>query len=711
MSDVVRNPRPGSRRERWDLFLCSFTILFVELVCIRWIPAYIRYLGYFTNFVLLGSFLGIGLGILQARRRVDLQSFFPAALAALVTAVSVFKLQLLVNSPQEVFFGITERITVHGTESFFLLPLVFVIVTVLFTLLGQNLGRLLGSVQPPLVAYSIDITGAIAGSAAFVIVSFLGTQPGVWFGVAAVAILALPQWGGVVRLLNAAILIGVVVWVSILGSSSVWSPYYRIDVHVHPGPDYSIFVNNISHQGMGPYARIAHNFYYAAPFDTFRFPPSTRELIIGSGSGSDANVALHRGIRHITAVEVDPTIYDLGRRLNPDHVYQNRAVHAVINDGRSFLETTNGTYDLIVFALPDSLALTSSFANLRLESYLFTREAFEQVRRHLSANGAFVLYNDYRTGWLMRKIAGMLTDVFGTAPYVKTRWQYNLPAPVINAVLMDGPRLKQLSPSAYAAHRVTGDPSVTPATDDWPFVYLKNPTVPVIYLQAIGLAWLIALAAVVLSLFLSGEGVRAGIRRFDASLFFMGLAFLLLEAKSIVNFTLLFGATWLVNALVIIGILLTVLLANWISALTRLRLDLRLLYVGLAVALLINLFLPFNRVLVSNLELRYVLGCALLFSPILMANLIFGRLFGVTDVPDIAFASNLLGAFIGGTLEYMSLQIGYHLLLVPVIIAYGLAFLAVARQQGWRGLVGRRASLEPLVEVPTARGAATGRRR
>ena len=67
----------GKLGDRWNLFLCSFTILFVELACIRWIPAYIRYLGYFTNFVLLGSFLGIGLGILQARRRFDLQTFFP----------------------------------------------------------------------------------------------------------------------------------------------------------------------------------------------------------------------------------------------------------------------------------------------------------------------------------------------------------------------------------------------------------------------------------------------------------------------------------------------------------------------------------------------------------------------------------------------------------------------------------------------------------
>ncbi|HZS86787.1 MAG TPA: spermidine synthase, partial [Chloroflexota bacterium] len=142
--------------------------------------------------------------------------------------------------------------------------------------------------------------------------------------------------------------------------------------------------------------------------------------------------------------------------------------------------------------------------------------------------------------------------------------------------------------------------------------------------------------------------------------------------------SLLFGSTWLVNALVVIGILLMVLLANWVNALTRLRLDLRLLYAGLAVALAVNLFLPFDSLLVPNLAVRYGLGCAVLFSPILMANLIFGRLFGDTITPDRAFASNLLGAFVGGTLEYLSLQIGYHLLLIPVIVAYLLSFAAVA---------------------------------
>ena len=471
---------------------------------------------------------------------------------------------------------------------------------------------------------------------------------------------------------RAAILLGVVVGVSVLGRSSSWSPYYRIDVQLRPGHGWALFVNNIGHQEVAPYAvRIRRSIFYVVPFKTFHFPPSTRELIIGAGSGNDANVAVHNGIRHITAVEIDPTIYDLGRRLHPDHIYQQPGVHAVVTDGRAFLERTQGTYDLIVFALPDSLALTSSFANLRLESYLFTREAFEAARRHLSRNGVLVLYNYYRQPWVVHKIAGMLTEAFGgQVPYGRI---YNSSASA--AVLMDGPRLRTLPPALYAAHRIGGEPGADSATDDWPFLYLKSHSVPAIYLQAVALVWLLAALGVLLSL------GRRGLRHFDAALFCTGLAFLLLEAKSIVNFTLLFGATWLVNALVIVGILATVLLANWVNAATRLRLDIRLLYLGLAGAVALNLLLPFQDLLVPNLALRYALGCAVLFSPILLANLIFGRLFGETVAPDVAFASNLLGAFVGGTLEYAALQIGYHLLLLPVAAAYALSLLAVYRQR------------------------------
>jgi spermidine synthase len=60
---------------------------------------------------------------------------------------------------------------------------------------------------------------------------------------------------------------------------------------------------------MGPYAARKRVVYYSVPFTTFHFAPNSRELIIGAGSGSDADVALHNGIKDITAVELDPTIY------------------------------------------------------------------------------------------------------------------------------------------------------------------------------------------------------------------------------------------------------------------------------------------------------------------------------------------------------------------------------------------------------------------
>src|SRR6476660_6657095 len=70
---------------RLRIFLVSFTLLFFELLCIRWIPAYVRYLSYFTNFILLASFLGIGLGILAARRTTFRFPSFPL-LVLLLTA-------------------------------------------------------------------------------------------------------------------------------------------------------------------------------------------------------------------------------------------------------------------------------------------------------------------------------------------------------------------------------------------------------------------------------------------------------------------------------------------------------------------------------------------------------------------------------------------------------------------------------------------------
>src|SRR6202162_5820823 len=79
---------------RARILLVSFSMLFFELLCIRWVPSYVRYLSYFNNFILLASFLGIGLGMLSARRERFWFPPFPLLLALLVLIIAKTKFQL-----------------------------------------------------------------------------------------------------------------------------------------------------------------------------------------------------------------------------------------------------------------------------------------------------------------------------------------------------------------------------------------------------------------------------------------------------------------------------------------------------------------------------------------------------------------------------------------------------------------------------------------
>src|SRR5207237_10482805 len=117
------------------------------------------------------------------------------------------------------------------------------------------------------------------------------------------------------------------------------------------------------------------------------------------------------------------------------------------NDGRAYLRNVSEKYDLIIFALPDSLTLTSSMANLRLESFLLTQEAIEAARGRLSDNGLLVLYNYYRQEWFIDKLAGMVGQAFGEEPLISTYGGWGRAA-----VIMDGPRLRTLPAGQFGPY-------------------------------------------------------------------------------------------------------------------------------------------------------------------------------------------------------------------------------------------------------------------
>ncbi|MGW1287122.1 spermidine synthase, partial [Streptomyces sp. NPDC002586] len=157
-------------------------------------------------------------------------------------------------------------------------------------------------------------------------------------------------------------------------------------------------------------------------------------------------------------------------------------------------------------------------------------------------------------------------------------------------------------------------------------------------------------------------------------LMFMGGAFLLLETKNVVQFALLFGTTWFVNSLVFAGVLLSV--AAAIETARRLRLrPTPALYGALMAALAVAWLVPADALLALSPVPRFLAAASIAFAPIFIANLVFAARFKSVQDSTSAFGANLLGAMIGGALEYTALITGYRALLIVTATLYGLAFL------------------------------------
>jgi hypothetical protein len=690
-----------------QLFVTSFLALYAELLCIRWMPAHVRVLSYFTNFMLIASFLGLGLGILSTGRRfpLGLRSFSWVLLGAtLFVAASRFELDI--SSAALLYSGQTLPTADEPSappDNLLLVPVAFVAVALLFACIGRPLGKLLAAVTPPLRAYALDICGSLAGIAVFFVMSLTEQSPPVWFGglVLPLLVLAGPRLRD--RII-AVVPLGAVILVSFaIGSSYWWSPYYKIGLTpTRDGAGWALDVNDIAHQTMLPAERKEP--FYRVPYELFGDGVFDHALIIGAGSGSDTSIALRHGVGQIDAVEIDPVILRLGRQYHPDQPFSDPRVVVHVDDGRSFLRHTPLQFDLIEFALPDSAALTSQFTSLRLESFLFTTEAFREARAHLRADGVLVLYNYYREPWLLRKLAGMLQDAFdGRPPFVVSYGGWGRAG-----VLVAGPRMERLQidrpelaqpyvetrpptpqpgedPDAILLPQVgaglldranpAGDDDPTPpsaARDDWPLIYLRRPELPVMYL--LGLAVIAVISVIAVGVVAPRVRATAS-HAFNAHMFFLGMAFMLLETRSLVTFSLLFGSTWLVNSLVFFAVLCSVLLAVMVSARSPLRPS-AVLYALLVAALLLAYLLPTDSLLnVPNAVLRYGLASVVAFLPVFVANLLFAGSFKQAGAADVAFASNLLGIMAGGMLEYMSLLIGYRQLLVLVIAFYLLSGL------------------------------------
>ncbi len=688
------SPRPepadiggASRAAAGRLFALGFLTLFLELVLIRFFAGTIWNLGYFPNLVLLAVFVGMGVGFIFHTRIEDRHSAWilgsaPAFLALVCILVQLLRPAVpgfdnwLGNIGGEVYYTDTgSSSTVSALLAF---PLWFLFVVLLFVMISQRTAKLF-RLFPPLSAYTLDIGGSCCGILAFMGVSWLGLPAWSWF------LLASPLfvWVQSDRLLtrrflatSPLLLVAFLAWrqdTSLLDSPGFggdlavrWSPYQKVECAALPGGHWALFVNGIGHQSMLPqdvldrsYYPIPHRFRRARSLHPYR-----SVLVIGAGAGNDVAAALQNGAEHVDAVEIDPAIARFGREWHPVRPYDDPRVTLTITDARAFMTRTRRRYDLIVFALTDSLVKVSPLAQLRLENYLYTEESVRRARELLTEAGDVVLYNSYRLPWVLEKNQLLIRSAFGRSPGVLYRNGDFVMLLVGKAG--EGMQASEITPSG-----------VDVTTDDWPFPYLRRRGIPSIY------GWVMAGLALVVGLlmwvFHRWEGRRSGSAgdvRLRLAFVIMGLAFLLLETKGVIQFSLLFGTTWLNNSLVFLAVLTLVLLANWVARYVRGRWLVFACYASLIVFCGIALAYPLSRLLhVPSTTLRFVVASVLTFSPIFFANVIFSATLRDQSLPELLFGWNLLGATLGGVVEYASMVVGYNTLAVIVGVCYTIVFL------------------------------------
>jgi spermidine synthase len=709
-----------------DLFLVSFLILFFELAAIRWFAGTVVFLTFFTNIVLLACFLGMSVGLLAAGRARNLvRSSLPLAMLTMALAVLAFVLyvrwehQVTITlggqqaSPQFVYFGTEYR---PADPARWLIPVwavggtFFVLIALTFVGLGQVMGRAFAAIPDRVLAYTVDVAGSLTGIAAFAAMSQFELPPTIWFVPIVLLILYFADWRDALQTAAAAATLLVAAIgaheLTAYGSEIYWSPYYKIAYARERG---EINTNSIGHQSMIAVSRTGS--VYRLPYLLNRDAGGKAlddVLIIGAGSGNDVAAALQSGAQHVDAVEIDPRIQKIGSRDHPDRPYADPRVTVHLDDGRSFVRRTGRKYDLVVYAVVDSLVLHSGYSSLRLENFLFTREAFAEVRRALKPDGVFVMYNFYRQGWIVGRLATMAEAQFGAKPLV-----ISLPhreaikaedsqAGAISFVLAgaDSARLRAMreaferagnfwlnpeAPKSAAVngfraappgpewHRVAPAASVAGAallpSDDWPHLYLRERAIP---WAPIGQGML---AMALLSLGLLAAFAPFARVRPNAQMFFLGAGFMLLETKGVVHMALLFGSTWVVNSVVFAAILLMILCANLFVLKVRPR-RLGPYYAALIAALAVNALVPMSAFLSLEPLARTLASCAVVFLPVFFAGLIFAAVFAESRQPDVDFGWNIAGIILGGLSEQLSLVLGFNSL-VLVALAYYVLSLAL----------------------------------
>ncbi len=661
-----------------DLFCASLIVLFQELALIRWFPGQVRVLAYFPNLILISAFLGLGIGCLVSNRR-SLLWLWPMSLLVLVGAAFgmshvVFTQSSVTEHLWLLYQDMPEGATVVENIE---LPIItaFVLSAVTFVPLGQIVGSRLDVFREhssSLWGYCWDLGGSLVGVIGFAVVNFLGLMPVVWFGLLCTIGLVFfrtPRRAAAYLAAVAAIL-GLV---HTAERAEQYSAYYALSTE-HGEHGLLVSTNGSFHQyamplerdrpDISPVAKAVSKCFHS-PYRSLARPVE-RALVLGAGTGNDVAVLLDEGAGHVDAVEIDPIIIELGKAHHPSRPYDSDRVQIHNTDARSFLNDTEHTYDLIVFGTLDSQTRLSALSNVRLDNFVYTLESIRAARARLTQNGGMILLFYVAESFIHERIHGLVAKAFGEVPITVTGDSCYL----FNHMYLAGPAFAHIkrTPKAEEERYFTELlPELEIPTDDWPFLYLQRRGVSSFYLVLMAVFAVLALLGVALA----SREIRAGLarlRRIDLEMLLFGAAFLLMETTFVTSMNLVWGATWLTSAVVFGSILATVLAATIVVQ--KWAVPWWLGMVGLLATLIVTYLVPTDVMLGRDVALKLVLSVLFVGAPVFLASICFALRFRVRKSANVAFGWNLVGAVLGGLLEFFSMLVGFKALMLVALCFY-----------------------------------------
>jgi hypothetical protein len=156
--------------------------------------------------------------------------------------------------------------------------------------------------------------------------------------------------------------------------------------------------------------------------------------------------------------------------------------------------------------------------------------------------------------------------------------------------------------------------------------------------------------------------------------FFLGAAFLLLEVQNISKASVVLGNTWEVNAVIISGILIMILLAN-LAVYKFPHISIEATYVILIFTCIVLYFVDLARFAFLPYTIKAIIIGGLTTLPMFFSGIVFIRSFSVVLGKDEALGANLIGALVGALLQSVTFVIGIKALLLVVAGLYFLSLL------------------------------------